>query len=135
MHRMPQVISTDPAPQYEVTLPSALTPVEQNTWPLFRHLVELREALKRTRAPPLSSVHCEKLWILVVARFRDHELPFQGSQLMFSRAFKLSDRKTLREYSQQTLKQRQSSYRTQKPSPYLRRRVYTRETDGPLATL
>ncbi|OOQ85830.1 hypothetical protein PEBR_24007 [Penicillium brasilianum] len=135
MHRMPQVISTEAAPQYEVTLPSALTPVEKNTWPLFRHLIELREALKRTRAPPLSSVHCEKLWILVVARFRDHELPFQGSQLMFSRDFKLSDRKRLREYSQQTLKQRQSSYRTQKPSPYLRRRVYTHDNDGPLATL
>jgi hypothetical protein len=132
---MPQVLSVEAAPQYEVTLPLAEISVEDNTWPLFRHLVELLEALKRKRAPPLSAVHCEKLWILVVARFRDHELPSPGSQLMFSRDFKLSDRKFLREYSQQTLKQRQSSYRTQKPCPYLRRRVYTQENNGPLATL
>lgn len=123
------------APQYEVTLPLAETPVEENTWPLFRHLVELLEALKRKTAPPLSAGHCEKLWILVMARFRDHELPFPGSQLMFSSDFKLSDRKILREYSQQTLRQRQSSYRTQKPCPYLRRRVYTHGKDGHMATL
>jgi hypothetical protein len=132
---MSQVIAVEIAPQYEVTLPSALTPVEQNTWPLFRHLIELHEALKRTRAPPLSAVHCEKLWILVVARFRDHELPSHGSELMFSRDFRLSDRRMLHEYSQQTLKQRQSSYRTQKPSPQIRRRVYTHEKDGDLATV
>lgn len=110
-------------------------PVEQNTWPLFRHLIELHEALKRKRAAPLSAVHCEKLWNLVLARFRDHELPSHGSDLIFSREFRLSDRRVLHEYSHETLKHRQSSYRTQKPSPYLRRRVYTHEKDEDLATV
>lgn len=133
--RMPQVIAVDAAPQYENTLPSALIPVEQNTWHLFRHLVELHEALKRAGAPPLRTVHCEKLWILVVARFQEHELPSHKTQLLFSRDFRLNDRKRLREYSQQTLKQRQTSYRTQKHSPYLRRRVYNHEKGGESATL
>lgn len=134
-HRISQVIAAEAAPQSEITLPTALTPVEQNTWPLFRHLIELHEAHKRTRAPPLSAVHCEKLWNLVLARFRDHELPSHGSELIFSRDFTLSDRRVLHEYSHQTLKQRQSSYRTQKLSPYLRRRVYTHEKDEDLATV
>jgi hypothetical protein len=129
------VIAAEAAPQYEDTLPSALTPVEQNTWPLFRHLIELHEALKRTRAPPLSAMHCGELWNLVLARFRDHKLPSHGSELIFSRDFRLSDRRVLHEYSKQTLKQRQSSYRSQKLSPYLRRRVYTHEKDEDLATV
>ena len=134
--RMPHVmLAVEPAPSYENTLPSELTPIEQNTWNLFKHLVELREAL-RAKAPPLGAVHCEKLWILVVARFREHELPsHDGSPLLFSRAFKLGDRKMLREYSQQTLKRRQSSYRTQKPTSYLRRRVYSYGHGADLATL
>ncbi|KAJ5175439.1 uncharacterized protein N7482_001316 [Penicillium canariense] len=129
--RQSEVVSDGAAAQYDETLPSTLTSVEQNTWPLYRHLIELREA----KPPSLSAAHCEQLWILVVARFRDHELPCHGTQLMFSRDFQLSDKKTLREYSQQSLKQRQSAYRTQRPAPYLRRRVYSHEQGGNLATL
>ena len=116
-------------------MPSIDESVERTTWPLYRHLVELHEALKISRAPSLSTAQREKLWALVVARFREHALATQGSELIFSRGFQMSDRKHLREYSQQSLRQRQRTYRFESLIPTLRRRVYSRSEALQLATL
>lgn len=135
MHRLPQGMTNGRPPQYDSTTPSKHIPVEENTWPLFRHLVELNEALKRVIAPPLDTTQREQLWKLITARFREHELPSQGTHLMFSMDFRVKDKKHLREYSQQTLKQRQTAYRTESLSPTIRRRVYSHDEGTGLATL
>jgi hypothetical protein len=135
MHRLPQEITNGRPPQYDDPTPSMRVPVEENTWPLFRHLVEFNEALKTITAPPLGTTQREQLWKLITARFREHELPSQGTHLMFSRDFRVKDRKHLREYSQQSLKQRQTAYRTESLSPTIRRRVYSPDEGTGLATL
>jgi len=135
MHRLPSGITNRDPPQYDDTMPSVRTPVEENTWPLFQHLVELNEALKRAQAPPLGTTQRERLWRLITARFREHELPSHGAHLMFSTEFRVKDRKLLREYSQQSLKQRQTAYRTELLSPTIRRRVYSHDEGTGLAFL
>ncbi|KAJ5820318.1 hypothetical protein N7474_005909 [Penicillium riverlandense] len=135
MHRLPHGMTNEGPPQYDNTTPSMRVPVEENTWPLFQHLLELNEALKRVTAPPLGTIQREQLWKLITARFREHELPSQGTHLMFSRDFRVMDRKHLREYSQQSLKQRQTAYRTESLIPTVRRRVYSHDEGTGLATL
>ncbi|KAJ6093413.1 hypothetical protein N7486_008702 [Penicillium sp. IBT 16267x] len=92
---------------------------------IILYLVKLRESLKKSRAPPLGTAQREQLWKLIVARFREHALADHGSELIFSRDLQMSNKEHLREYSQQFLKQRQTTYRTESLIPTLRRRIYS----------
>lgn len=122
----PDLMITGSSLHYGPGLPPTNTPVDQDTWTLFNHLVELQEVLKRLGAPALGATQREQIWQLVIARFREHELlPSQDFQSVFSTDFTSQDMSRLREYSRQSLKMRQSIYRAESLIPTLRRRVYS----------
>lgn len=109
-------------------LPSSKTPVEKNTLRLFLYL-KLHRVPKPAQKSPLNSRQHRQLWKLVLARFQVHAVQSPGSGLLFARGFPMSDhnRKSLREYAEQTFTDRERTYRKSKEFllPTLRRRVYS----------
>ncbi|KAF7718620.1 Uncharacterized protein PECH_006351 [Penicillium ucsense] len=136
LHRTAHGALNEVADLYEDKFPEANKSVDRNTNSLFEHLIELHEALKRSKALPLKSEHLERIWRRIVNRFSEHAPPnSEGLQWMSLTRLKESDRKRLIEYSRQTLKRRQSIYRSQESSSPLRRRVYDSGRKDSLATI
>ncbi|KAJ9209322.1 hypothetical protein DTO166G4_9085 [Paecilomyces variotii] len=130
----PDLAITGSLPQYGRNLPQSDIPVDQNAWPLFSYLVELQEALKRLRAPALGPDQRDRVWRLIITRFRAHELLSQNFRSIFSTDFTPQDTNRLVEYSRQSLRMWQSAYRSELLTPTLRRRVYSYSANSDSAT-